>query len=157
MIRNIALLLLLLSGSAVAEKTTNHPPARSFELKGVTIGDDVQAVYGAFPNAKCLTTCVADDVIFMQARGRFVAGVKAGKVDWLAFRFRPVLDDDDRVRVRKALELAYGKPTHDLGVDGCDEWTLPDGYLAVCLNDELSHLYWSTESRVDINKRQQPS
>ncbi len=155
--RTITLLLILLSGAVAAETPTHPTPARSFELEGVTLGDDVQAVYSAFPNAKCLTTCVAEDATFMQAQGRFVAGMKAGKVEWLAFRFQPLLGEGDRVRVRDALELAHGKPTHDLGVAGCHEWTLPDGYLAVCLNDELSHLYWSTTSRVDVNKRQQTS
>ncbi len=85
--------------------------------------------------------------------GNLLAGVVEGKINQLAFGFKPDLLPEEAEAVRAAYVDKYGPATSNLGEAGCDEWKLEGGYLVICMTGEISHVWWSTESRVDVNKR----
>ncbi|WP_411833778.1 hypothetical protein [Pseudoxanthomonas mexicana] len=122
-----------------------------FEMNGIWIGQPLRDARERLPSLNCENSCIADNQYFMKKPGRLWAGLKDGKIDQLAFRFRPVLADGAIDEVRSSIIKKYGEPSGNLGFRNCDEWKAHGGFLVLCLTDEVSHAMWSNESRMDAN------
>lgn len=125
-----------------------NPP---FEIVGLRIGESVADAKKKYPSMRCENSCVLDGQKAFGRTGLLWVGLRDGKISQLAFRFKPAADPETASEVRKFYTKKYGSAANHLGIDGCDEWNVNDGYLALCLSPELSHIWWSTQSRVDVN------
>ena len=134
-----------------AGPTGQAPPENAFGMAGLWIGQPLEEARRAMPSLRCEAACTADDGRYLEQPGRLWVGQRDGRIDQLGFRFVPTLEGDARAAARARIVDAHGPPTTHLGLDGCDEWTLESGYLAVCLTDGLSHVTWNRMSRRDVN------
>lgn len=126
--------------------------AESFDMNGLHLGATTAEIRKAFPTAKCESSCVGPGANYLGASGKFVAFLRDGRATMLAMSFSSV-SAGERVRLRAELEGRYGPPTDNLGITGCTEWSMSNGFVAACFNEELSHIVFSNESRADVNKR----
>ncbi len=127
--------------------------ADTFAINGISTGQSVEEATRNLPSLQCATSCVADNVSFHGSPGRFWASLKEGKIDELAFRFKPAIDSKTASLITEDIEKKHGKPQSNLDLEGCNEWPIGGGFLAVCLTNEISHVMWSHSSRVDVNER----
>jgi len=157
--RSFALLILLpilpFSPTTFSQEASNA----SFEMNGIRLGDTSADILGTLPGMACEASCLKEDAVYLGARGRFVIFLRDGRASLLAMALPTTMSDSERSRLRGVLQSRYGQSTSDLGIEGCEEWAMDDGFLAVCLNKEFNHIVFSRESRVDVNKRgsNQPS
>lgn len=147
----ILLSVLLSASSALFARD----PASVFELLDLHIGQGIDEARQKYPTMQCENSCVLEGQEAFGYPGRLWAGMKDGKIHQIAFGFKPALNVTQAEKVRLAYIQLYGKASDHLGVEGCDEWSTNGGYLAICLSPEISHIWWSTESRVDINIQNQ--
>ncbi|WP_426354945.1 hypothetical protein ACN9MD_02695 [Stenotrophomonas maltophilia] len=126
--------------------------ADTFNMNGLHLGATAAEIRKAFPTASCESSCVGQGAVYLGTSGKFVAFLRDGKATMLAMEF-PSMSEGERARVRAELEKIYGPPTDNLGIIGCDEWAMSNGFVAACLNKELNHIVFSNESRVDVNRR----
>ena len=129
-------------------------PVEPFKLLDLYIGQPVADAVKRYPAMECENSCFLEGYEFFAKQGKLWAGVKNDRISQLAFRFSPALTSSDTEQVRAGYINKHGQASDHLG-DGCDEWEANGGYLAICLSTELSHVWWSTESSVDINIQNQ--
>lgn len=144
------LCLLAMQASMTAIAGNGAPPVK-FDINGVQTGQPVKAVKNKWPGLECSVSCSVDGMHYLGAPGRFWASIKDGKIDQLAFGFNPAVAGSERERIKAFIHEKYGPPNRNLGFAECNEWDIDGGFLAVCLMDEASHVFWSHESRKDIN------
>lgn len=147
------MLLVLLTTSQLLANALAGTPNAPFEINGVHIGQTIENASEQLPALKCENSCVAENQFFFGNPGTFWAGLEHGEIAQLAFRFKPAIGDDGKEKIRSFYLKKYGSPADNLGEKDCDEWKARDGFLVVCLTKEVSHVWWSRKSRVDVNKR----
>lgn len=124
-----------------------------FEINGVRLGQPAADAQKAIPSMECERSCIAENQIFLGHTGRLWAELKDGKINGVAFRFRPALNVDQARTAMADIVSRHGPAKSNLGEENCDEWLVDGGFLAVCLTPEMSHIVWSHLSRVDVNKQ----
>jgi len=143
---------LLVASQVSASSLAGTQPSTSFAINGINIGQTIGNAREVLPALKCENSCVAENQLFFGKRGTFWAGLEDGKIAQLAFRFKPALTDGSEENIRSFYIRKYGPAADNLGEEGCDEWRVQDGFLVICLTREVSHVWWSRKSRVDVNK-----
>jgi len=141
------ILFVATSSTAIAENR--------FSINGISNGLSTDEAVKRIPTLECMNQCVADKVSFYGSPGRFWASLSEGRINEFAFRFTPEVDVNQARRIVNDIKRQFGAPHANLEMEGCDEWLVDGGYLAVCLTSEVSHVMWSHSSRVSIRKRGQ--
>ena len=136
--------------SSPAPVTESHA---AFGLLGLHIGQSVEDAKKKYPSMQCANSCNVEGQKAFGKPGRLWAGIGEGKIDQLAFGFKPNLSPEETGTVRSFYVDRYGAPSSSLGEKGCDEWEANGGYLVLCMTGHVSHIWWSTKSRVDVNDR----
>jgi len=149
--KRVALLSVLV---CLSIPVTAKEPTESFELLDLYIGQPIADAVKKYPAMQCEKSCVLEGHKLLEKSGKLWAGIKNDRISQLAFRFRPALTSSEAKEIRAEYVRKYGQASDHLA-DGCDEWKASGGYLAICLSPELSHVWWSAESRVDINIQNQ--
>lgn len=149
-------MLLLAALSAV--RVDAAEPRQPFTLLGIYIGQSLSQVQRQQPALDCKASCFLEQQTLFGHPGRLWLAYSNGKVSQLAFKFSRDLKPGEAKIIENHYDNRYGRYKVFLGVEGCWEYDVSGGFLDICFNDEMSHIHWAKESRLDINlQRRDPT
>ncbi len=154
---NILRLALLLAAITVSPPASSER-LQSFSLLNIYIGQPLDEVKRLHPSIVCEASCLLENQKLFGHPGRLWLAYSNGKVTQLAFKFYHDLKPAEANIVQKHYDARHGHHKVFLGVEGCWEYDVSGGFLDICFNDEMSHIHWAKESRLDINlQRRDPT